>query len=62
MIKKIIILPLQYPDSKNDFSGIFVKKYAEVFAKNDYDTSIFYNNFISLKKIKIVNFFVKYLL
>lgn len=61
MIKKIIILPLQYPDSKNDFSGIFVKKYAEVFAKNDYDTSIFYNNFISLKKIKIVNFFVKYI-
>ena len=60
MIKKIIILPLQYPDSKNDFSGIFVKKYAEMFAKNDYDTSVFYNNFISLKKIKITNFFIKY--
>ena len=55
MIKKIIILPLQYPDSKNDFSGIFVKKYAEVFAKNDYDTSIFYNNFIFYHDFKKKN-------
>lgn len=58
--KKIIIFPLQYPVNKNTSSGIFVKKYADMLAKNDYNVSIFYNNFISLKKIRTLIFFFKF--
>jgi len=60
--KKIIILPAEYPTKDNSLAGIFTKDQVNMFANNGYDVTVFYNYFISLKKIRfknLSNFFLK---
>ncbi len=62
MSKKIIILPAEYPTKDNSLAGIFTKDQVNMFANNGYDVTVFYNYFISLKKIRfknLSNFFLK---
>lgn len=62
MKKKIIILPAEYPTKDNPLAGIFTKDQVMMFANNGYDVTVFYNYFISLRKINIKNlsnFFLK---
>jgi len=53
--KKILILPAEYPTNDNPLGGIFTKDQTNMFANNGYDVTVFYNYFISLKKLKFSN-------
>ena len=55
MKKKIIILPAEYPTKDNPLAGIFIKDQVQMLANNGHDVSVFYNYFISLKKINFSN-------
>ena len=51
MKKKIIILPAEYPTKDNPLAGIFIRDQVQMLVNNGYDVSVFYNYFLSLKKI-----------
>ena len=55
MKKKIIILPAEYPTKDNPLAGIFIKDQVQMLSNNGHDVSVFYNYFISLKKINFSN-------
>ena len=55
MKKKLLILPAEYPTNDNPLGGIFTKDQTNMFANNGYDVTVFYNYFISLKKLKFSN-------
>lgn len=57
--KKIIILTSEYPTNDNPLGGIFVKDSNLALSKyTDNDITVFYNYFISLRKVNFSNFFL----
>lgn len=54
-MKKIIILPAEYPTKDNPLAGIFIKDQVNMLVNNGYNVTVIYNYFISLKKINYKN-------
>ena len=60
---KIIYLPAEYPTKDNPLAGIFVLDQAKAFASNGFKVTVFYNYFLSLKKLSfnnLSNFFFRH--
>ena len=53
---KVIYLPAEYPTKDNPLGGIFVLDQAKAFAYNGFKVCIFYNYFLSLRKLTFKNF------
>ena len=58
MKKKIIVFPAEYPTNENPLGGIFVKELNLAFSQySNNDIYVFYNYFLSIKKLTSNNFF-----
>tara|TARA_B100001057_G_scaffold492475_1_gene584941 strand:+ start:563 stop:1699 length:1137 start_codon:yes stop_codon:yes gene_type:complete len=60
---KVIYLPAEYPTQDNPLAGIFILDQAKAFASNGFKVCVFYNYFLSLKKLSFrnfLNFFFRY--